>query len=53
VNSRNQSYVIYLLLFIAIIAMLVYNFSQQGTSQDALMINEVAAYVQTAVSADH
>jgi cell division protease FtsH len=45
-NSRNQSYVIYLLLFIAIIAMLVYNFSQQGTSQDALMINEVAAYVQ-------
>lgn len=45
-NSRNQSYVIYLLLFIAIIAMLVYNFSQQGTSQDALKINEVAAYVQ-------
>lgn len=45
-NSRNQSYVIYLLLFIAIIAMLVYNFSQQGTSQDALTVNEVAAYVQ-------
>lgn len=45
-NSRNQSYVIYLLLFIAIIAMLVYNFSQQGTSQDALKVNEVAAYVQ-------
>jgi cell division protease FtsH len=38
--------VIYLLLFIAIIAMLVYNFSQQGTSQDALTINEVAAFVQ-------
>lgn len=45
-NSRNQSYVIYLLLFIAIIAMLVYNFSQQGTSQDALTVNEVAAFVQ-------
>lgn len=46
-NSRNQSYVIYLLLFIAIIAMLVYNFSQQSSSQDALTINEVAAYVQS------
>ena len=45
-NSRNQSYVIYLLLFIAIIAMLVYNFSSQGTSQDAKTINEVAADVQ-------
>ncbi len=41
-NSRNQSYVIYLLLFIAIIAMLVYNFSSQGSSQEALTINEVA-----------
>jgi len=46
VNSRNQSYVIYLLLFIAIIAMLVYNFSAQGTSQDAKTINQVAADVQ-------
>ncbi len=45
-NSRNQSYVIYLLLFIAIIAMLVYNFSSQGTSQDAMTINELAAAVQ-------
>jgi len=47
VNSRNQSYVIYLLLFIAIIAMLVYNFSSQGTSQDALTINQVAADVRS------
>jgi cell division protease FtsH len=46
VNSRNQSYVIYLLLFIAIIAMLVYNFSQGGSSQDAKTINQVAADVQ-------
>lgn len=45
-NSRNQSYVIYLLLFIAIIAMLVYNFSSSGTSQDAKTINQVAADVQ-------
>jgi cell division protease FtsH len=47
VNSRNQSYVIYLLLFIAIIAMLVYNFSSQGAGQDAFHINEVAAAVQS------
>ena len=46
-NSRNQSYVIYLLLFIAIIAMLVYNFSSQSTSQDAKTINELAADVQS------
>jgi len=46
VNSRNQSYIIYLLLFIAIIAMLVYNFSSQGTSADAMTINEVADAVQ-------
>jgi cell division protease FtsH len=42
VSSRNQSYVIYLLLFVAIIAMVVYNFSQQSGSQDVLTINEVA-----------
>jgi len=47
VNSRNQSYVIYLLLFIAIIAMLVYNFSQSNSSQDALTINQVAADIQS------
>lgn len=46
-NSRNQSYVIYLLLFIAIIAMLVYNFSQSSTGQDALTINQVAADIQS------
>jgi cell division protease FtsH len=46
VNSRNQSYVIYLLLFIAIIAMLVYNFSSQGSGQDAKTINQLAADIQ-------
>ncbi len=46
-NSRNQSYVIYLLLFIAIIAMLVYNFSSQSTIQDAKTINQLAADIQS------
>ena len=45
-SSRNQSYIIYLLLFIAIIAMVVYNFSSQGSSQDVMTINEVAAGIQ-------
>ena len=45
-NSRNQSYIIYVLLFIAIIAILVYQFTQQGNNQDVLTINEVAADVQ-------
>jgi len=42
VNSRNQSYFIYVLLFIAIIAMLIYSFGVQGTGQEALSINKVA-----------
>ncbi len=41
-NSRNQSYFIYVLLFIAIIAMLIYSFGVQGTGQEALSINKVA-----------
>lgn len=45
-NSRNQSYIIYVLLFIAIIAILVYQFTQQGNNQDVLTINEVAADLQ-------
>ena len=49
-NSRNQSYIIYVLLFIAIIAILVYQFTQQGNSQDVLTINEVAADVQAGKS---
>jgi cell division protease FtsH len=47
VNSRNQSYVIYLLLFVAIIAMLVYNFGDQGSGQEALSINEVAQGIRS------
>ncbi len=45
-NSRNQSYVIYLLLFVAIIVMLVYNFSDQSGGSQALTINQVAADIQ-------
>lgn len=41
-NSRNQSYFIYVLLFIAIIAMLIYSFGVQGTGQESLTINKVA-----------
>ncbi len=46
-SSRNQSYIIYLLLFVAIIAMVVYNFSSQSSGQDVLTINEVSAGIQS------
>ncbi len=42
-NSRNQSYIIYLLLFIAIISLVIYQFRSQGTSSDVIPINQVAA----------
>ncbi|HEX7556090.1 MAG TPA: ATP-dependent metallopeptidase FtsH/Yme1/Tma family protein, partial [Leptolinea sp.] len=45
-SSRNQSYIIYLLLLIAIIAMLVYNFSSSSTTQSVMGINEVAAGIE-------
>jgi cell division protease FtsH len=44
--TRNRSSIIYLLLFIAIIVMVVYNFNQQASTQEALAINQVAADVQ-------
>jgi cell division protease FtsH len=47
VNSRKQSYVIYVLLFVAVIALLVYSFNSQESNQSALTINEVAQQVQT------
>jgi cell division protease FtsH len=46
VNPRNQSYIIYLLLIVAIIALLLYSFGSQGGSQAALTINEVASGIQ-------
>lgn len=45
VNSRNQSYVIYLLLFIAIIVMAFYSFSQRS-SAETLTINQIAADIR-------
>ena len=44
-NSRNQSYVIYLLLFIAIIVMAFYSFSQRS-SAEILTINQIAADIK-------
>ena len=44
--TRNRSSIIYLLLFIAIIAMVVYNFQQNSTAQEILSINEVAEAIQ-------
>jgi cell division protease FtsH len=44
--TRNRSSIIYLLLFIAIISMVVYNFQQSTTTQETLSINEVAAEIQ-------
>ncbi len=45
-NSRNQSYIIYLLLFVAIIAMLIYNFNSSSSSQEAITINELSEAVK-------
>jgi cell division protease FtsH len=47
--TRNRSSIIYLLLFIAIIVMVVYNFQQQSTTPDVLPINKVATDVQSGV----
>ena len=45
-NSRNQSYIIYLLLFIAIVAMVYFNIRQQPNPQGPLTISQVAQMVQ-------
>jgi cell division protease FtsH len=44
--SRNRSSIIYLLLFVAIIAMVVYSFGQSNTGEEALYINQVANDIQ-------
>jgi len=41
VSSRNQSYVVYLLLFVAIIAMVMYSFNQRSTTSE-VSINQLA-----------
>jgi cell division protease FtsH len=45
-NSRNQSLIIYALLFIAIIAMVFFQVKQQPGADDTLIINQVAADIQ-------
>jgi cell division protease FtsH len=45
-KSRNQSYIIYLLLFIAIVAMIYFNIHQTPNAQGPLTINQVAQQVQ-------
>ena len=41
-NSRNQTFVIYLLLFMAIITMLFFNFQQQAAEVRTIPINQLA-----------
>jgi len=45
--ARNRSSLIYLLLFIAIISMVVYNFQQQANTKEVLTINELANDIQS------
>ncbi len=45
-NSRNQSYIIYLLLFIAIVAMVYFNVRQPPNTQGPLTISEIAQQIQ-------
>ena len=45
-KSRNQSYIIYLLLFIAIVAMVYFNVRQQPDAQGPLTISQVAQQIQ-------
>ena len=45
-KSRNQSYIIYLLLFIAIVAMVYFNIKQQPSTQGPLYIGDVAKQVE-------
>ncbi len=47
--TRNRSSIIYLLLFVAIIAMVVYNFQQQASAQEVLAINKVASDIQNGI----
>ena len=43
---RNRSSIIYLLLVVAIIVLVVFNFQQQGNTQESLTVNEVAMQIQ-------
>jgi cell division protease FtsH len=46
VKSRNQSYIIYLLLFAAIIAMVFFTVNQQSAGTDEIAINELATDIK-------
>ncbi len=45
-NSRNQSYIIYILLFIAIVAMVYFNVKQQPNTPGPLTISQVAQQIE-------
>ena len=45
-KSRNQSYIIYLLLFIAIVAMVYFNIQKQPSGQGPLVISTVAQQIE-------
>jgi cell division protease FtsH len=47
--TRNRSTIIYILLFIAIIAMVIYNFQQYNVRREVLPINDVAADIQKGI----
>jgi cell division protease FtsH len=49
--TRNRSSIIYLLLFVAIIVMLFYNFQQTASNEEALPINKVASDIQSGLIA--
>jgi len=49
--TRNRSSIIYLLLFIAIIVMVVYNFQLNSNSKEVLAINQVATDIQNGIVA--
>jgi cell division protease FtsH len=44
--ARNRSSIIYLLLFIAIITLVIYNFQQNTTASESLTINQLSADIQ-------
>ena len=48
-NPRRQSYLIYVLLFVAIIAMVYFNFQQQNSASSVIPINELAVDIKTGI----
>jgi cell division protease FtsH len=49
--TRNRSSIIYLLLFVAIIILVVYQFQQSAATQEALPINKIASDIQSGLIA--